>query len=463
MTGILLCLAAMLSSYVAARRSLGRGLAIVIAWGYFYGILRAYFAASGAYFLFDSALLGLYAVYFGRRAGASELVRTRSLRLWAATLVAWPFLLLLLPFQQVLISLVGLRAMVLPIPAMLLAASLRDEDLSILSVTLSLLNLIVLIFAVAEYTLGLARIFPQNNATALMFQMNDVANYTAYRIPGTFSQAHVYAGTMICTIPLLFAAWAKTGKTGRVKLIFMLGLAAALLGILLAAARMAFVMSALIMLFAIFKTQVDTKKRLALYAVIGCIAFTTVKNERLQRFTSLSDGEYVQERIAGSVNRTFFELLVEYPMGNGLGGGGTSIPYFLEQYIRNPVALESEYARIMLEQSIFGLLIWLAFLAWVFTRATAFLPTTWRDGRRLAWFTCLLFFCSAMIGIGLFTAVPSNVMIFAMIGWFSVRPASEPHTSSDQGRSEFRASHAGPRILAASSRSLPLTTRQTSI
>ena len=58
-------------------------------------------------------------------------------------------------------------------------------------------------------------------------------------------------------------------------------------------------------------------------------------NERWQRYKEL-DSQSVEDRISGSVNRSFLEVLVEYPMGNGLGGGGTSIPYFLASQVRNP-------------------------------------------------------------------------------------------------------------------------------
>jgi hypothetical protein len=419
-----LCLAAFVSSYAAGKRSTGSGVAAVLGWGYFYGLLRAYFAGTGGYFIFDSALVGLYLAHFVVRT-ESDRQPTQPLKTWVLILIAWPSLLVLLPLQPILISLVGLRASVLVLPAMLLGSRLRDEDLSKLSVALSFLNIAVLIVAAMEYTLGLERIFPRNDVTTLIYGMNDVAGYTAYRIPGTFSQAHVYAGTMICTIPFLFGAWVQSEIRRSARCILLiLGMAAALLGILLAAARMAFAIAVLIMIFATLKSGFGAKKRMAWYAMILCTATITIANERLQRFTSLSDGEYVESRIAGSVNRRFLEVLFEYPIGNGLGGGGTSIPYFLEPYVKNPVVLENEYARILLEETVFGLALWIAFLVWAFSRPTAFVRTVWHDGRRLAWFTCFLFFCSGFIGIGLFTSAPESVLIFLMLGWFSTRPRS---------------------------------------
>ena len=93
-----------------------------------------------------------------------------------------------------------------------------------------------------------------------------------------------------------------------------------------------------------------------------------IGEERFQRFMTLSDTEAVGERIAGSVNRGFWDLVVEYPMGNGMGGGGTSMPYFLQGHVRNPVGMESEFSRILLEQGIIGLVIFITFALWAATR-----------------------------------------------------------------------------------------------
>jgi len=42
----------------------------------------------------------------------------------------------------------------------------------------------------------------------------------------------------------------------------------------------------------------------------------------------------VAERLTGSVNMGFIELAQSHPFGNGLGGGGTSMPYWIQQKIR---------------------------------------------------------------------------------------------------------------------------------
>ena len=73
----------------------------------------------------------------------------------------------------------------------------------------------------------------------------------------------------------------------------------------------------------------------------------------------------VSERIGESVNDSFFDVISQHPLGRGLAGGGTSIPYFLREDREPAQIIENEYARIALEQGLPGLMIWLLFLVWV--------------------------------------------------------------------------------------------------
>jgi len=142
---------------------------------------------------------------------------------------------------------------------------------------------------------------------------------------------------------------------------------------------------------------------------------------RLQRFTDLSNAETVTERVRWSVNMTFFELAAQYPLGNGLGGGGSSIPYFLQDRIASPVGMENEYARIMLEQGIFGLLLWIAFIIWLFARGKGDPTDPWREGRRLAYCSCLIAFGTGLIGVGMFSSVPYTCLLLINAGWIAAR------------------------------------------
>jgi hypothetical protein len=423
--GGFLCAAAILSTYYFARRALVSGLITILIWGYAYGIMRANLASIGSYFIFDCALAGLYLGRFETFISTAERQFT-NLRCWVVALIAWPTLILLLPFQPIEISLVGLRGNVAFIPAILLGARLRDQDLSKLSLSVAFLNIASLSMAVAEYFSGIERFYPQNSVTELVYNMHDVAEHTYYRIPGTFVNQAAYAHTMIMTLPLLYGAVAITFRNRYRRTVLILGVLAALFGILLGASRSAFVLATLATTFALTSSTTTRRVRVSWCVVLVCVAAVAATNGRMQRFTTLQDTDAVETRLAGSINSTFWEILVDNPMGNGLGGGGTSIPYFWESHVRRVVGLESEYSRILIEQTLFGLLLWLCFLAWVFLRRVAFVTTVWREGRRLAWFVCLATFCQGMIGVGMFSSVPQTLLMFLWIGWFLIEPRP-PH------------------------------------
>jgi hypothetical protein len=121
----------------------------------------------------------------------------------------------------------------------------------------------------------------------------------------------------------------------------------------------------------------------------------------------------------------FFEVAAKYPFGNGLGGGGTSIPYFLRQRITNPVLMENEYARIMLEQGIMGLLMWIAFIFWLLSRRDRDRSDSWYIGRRLAWISCGTFFLTAVMGTGLLTSIPLTSLFLLLAGWIGAAQTRE--------------------------------------
>src|SRR5262249_5328799 len=139
--------------------------------------------------------------------------------------------------------------------------------------------------------------------------------------------------------------------------------------------------------------------------MLGGIGYLVSGEERLQRFLSLQNTEDVFGRIEGSVNMGFVELLTTYPLGNGLGGGGTSIPYFLLYLIRNPVVMENEYCRILLEQGVVGLALWLSFIVWSLSRPAPAPDHPWSLGCRLLWIAGLSTFALALFGTGMMTSI----------------------------------------------------------
>jgi hypothetical protein len=419
MVALIICALALVLSYFAGRVSLGYGLLGVLASGYFYGILRANLASPFGHFIFDFAVIGLY---FSQSWVQSE--ENRVLRRVVALLIVWPLLVCLLPFQSPLISIVGLRANVFFLPVMLLGARLTSKHLLPLGYGLAILNIAVLVFSTGEYFLGLERFFPLTSYTSLLYQSRtDVAGFL--RIPGTFVTAHVYAGTMVSGIPFLFGAWTHPSQSHKRRMILMVGMVAALLGVLMASTRVNFVAAVIVASIALFTGRLGNMKRIGWVLILLMIGYTAVTTERFGRFKSLGEEGVFSERIGGSVNRTFFEILLDYPMGNGLGAGGTSIPYFLQTEIKDPVAMESEYARILLEQGVIGLLLWVGFILWFLASLFKLKRDEWLTARRMAYAATVCSLGIGMIGIGLLTSVPNSFLTLLSMGWILVTPAPE--------------------------------------
>jgi hypothetical protein len=112
-------------------------------------------------------------------------------------------------------------------------------------------------------------------------------------------------------------------------------------------------------------------------------------------------------------------------MGNGLGGGGTSMPSFLADQIRNPVSMESEYARILLEQGIVGLLIWLAFIVWFIICSWTTPVGPWQTAQKLVWYCCVAYLLTGMIGTGMLTSIPQTMLMLLGMGWIVAKPVPE--------------------------------------
>ena len=416
MTALALCILALAVTFWAGKKSLGYGVVILLVFGYFYGIIRANVPTTFSHFLFDASLLGLYLSQKWSAPANSESLR--SLKVWILILFLWPCVMALMPTQPLLVSLVGLRGSIFFLPMAWLGAQLKPRDLRILAVGFAVLNSVVFGFAAAEYFLGIQRFYPENAVTIIIYASSDVAG-GFYRIPATFANAHNFGGAMVASIPYLLGAWEQTQKR-VLRILFILGTVAALWGVLMSATRLNFVIGGGLVILALWHGRMRTSRRILFAALIVGMAFAALSNGRFQRFKSLSDTDFVQERISGSVNRGFLEILLEYPMGNGLGGGGTSIPYFLPGQVRNPIGTETEYLRILCEQGLSGLTLWIGFILWfLFQYRAAFAPGPWVSARRMIWFLSAITLLTAFIGNGMLTAIPSAALLLLGIGFSS--------------------------------------------
>ena len=424
MLALAICVVAFLTCYWAGRRSLGQGLVALMFFGYFYGILRANLITTFSHFIFDAGMVGLFLSPKWRAVSSEQKKRSKILMTWATILIGWPCLVLLLPFQPFLVSLVGLRGHIFFVPLLLLGARMSRKDLVEFSAGIAVLDLVAVGFATAEYFMGVPRFYPESPVTEIIYHSQDVEG-GFYRIPAIFTAAHAFGGTMVATIPFLIGLW-STAQDRLLRMLGLIGMPVALMGILMSATRLNFVLGCAMITFVVATAKIKTKHRVILLLIIMAVGVAALRNVRFQRFKSLTDTEAVSERIAGSVNRSFWELLAQYPMGNGLGGGGTSIPYFLQGQVRNPIGLESEYARILCEQGVIGLLLWLAFIVWFFSRMrVAFAKGAWATTRRMLWCLTFVLFGTGLIGTGLMTSIPGTVLMMLAIGW-SVLPESSP-------------------------------------
>ncbi|MGH8013675.1 MAG: O-antigen ligase family protein [Candidatus Binataceae bacterium] len=416
-----LCVAAFALCLIEGRKALWRGVAAVMVVGYAYGIVRANVPETMAHFIFDAGAVGLYLAMLLRPLKRMQRLRLRPLMPWLICLIAWPMLLFVIPIQDPLVQLVGLRGAIFFLPFILLGAMLENKDWYRLAWVFAGLNLVAFVFALAEAHFGLTLFYPRNAVTQLIYRSRDVrvGEHSLFRIPAVFTQSAAYAGVMVGTVPILVAMLHLQRRKRWPRNVFLGSLAIAAIGVFLAASRTEAIFLIMLVCIATLSGRIRTLPWAGWMAVFGVVALLVATVPRLQRVTTLDNSKYVKTRVEGSVNESFLTLMFEYPMGNGLGGGGTSMPYFLKGRLRNPVQIENEYGLIMLEEGIPGLLLWIAFLIWVITRPAPRKSEQWYIARWLARFLCLAVFVTAVLGTGLLTAIPGTGILLMYCGWLA--------------------------------------------
>jgi hypothetical protein len=416
--GILFLLVAFVGAFRATFRSLGWGFLAVFGVGYFNGVVRANFLSVFTTFMFDAAVAGLY---LGFLLGTSRRARgggAGAAGPFVLFLIAWPALLSIVPVNHLLVQLVALRATVWFLPALLIATRLTATDLAVVSRGLVVLNLMALAGGVYVYLYGVEALYPMNSVTQIIYKSGDVAGYKYHRIPSTFLNAHSYGGTMLFTLPFLLDRLAEARVRLADRLLAGSGVLAAAGGMLMCAARSPLFVFGVAMALAWVLTRCSPKFGLILAALIGGGWWAASTNERFQRAGSLQDTEVVAGRLAGSANEHFAELLVQYPLGAGMGSSvGTSLPYFLADVAPEPIGLENEYSRILVDQGWVGLGGWLAFVVWLYVRPPSDRPPApWRLGVVLMYSLTLATWLTAFIGTGVLSSIPGSVLLLTQMG-----------------------------------------------
>jgi hypothetical protein len=253
----------------------------------------------------------------------------------------------------------------------------------------------------------------------LIYLSKDLVGHTQYRIPSFFANAHAYGGTMVMGLPLLLGALVQKHKTPARFQLLVLGVGTALLGVLMSAAKTHFMVAGILIIVATFSLRSRVGYAVGWLILLCGIGWFASGEQRLQRFEELRDTDAVAERISWSVNMNFIEIATQYPFGNGLGGGGTSIPYFL--------------------QGLTGLFIWVLFILWIFTRRNRDREDPWYVGRRLAFVSCGVYFVMGLIGTGLLTSIPQTSLFLVLVGWVGARQAQTEVEVVPQRRAEAQA------------------------
>jgi hypothetical protein len=421
MLAIAFCLMAFAACYVAGRRALWAGFLATMVVGYFYGIVRANLESHFSHFIFDFGAVGFYFALLTRRDTPIQRFKMRRVMPWVLALMGWPLLMMLLPLQPPMVQLVGLRGQIFFIPFVLVGAMLDGNEMRKIAAGLAVLSLIEIAFALAEVKFGLTRFYPVNAVDQIIYNSMDVrvGSTMVFRIPATFVQAAAFGGNMATSLPLLLGAMIQERRGSSRRKLLLIALGASALGVFLSASRSQATMLFVLGIAATFSGRARNFPWFAWVGLLAVVGLLVAFSPRMQRFVTLENTSYLKKRVYSSVSSNFVDLAIEYPLGNGLGGGGTSMPYFLQSQLRDPVVMENEYARIMLEQGLPGLAIWLAFIVWTLTRPLPRETEPWYLGKWLARVALTYCFMIAPTGMGLLTSIPGTAMLLVFAGWIA--------------------------------------------
>jgi hypothetical protein len=412
--GVILSLLAFVVARWFARRSLAHGTGFVLLTGAGYGLVRAHLQDPGSYFLFDSALLGLYS-----RALPTAVRRCRGaikpLENFVFVLCALPVLLFLAsPFfdsQPLEVQLLGLRAAAFFVPSVLIGFALDEDEWFELSRWSCWVAIACAGLAISELLLGVETFIPVSDASFLVYASNDVVGGpTSLRIPSSFASAHGYSGTMVALLPVIFRAYKRRGSS---RLLRNCGTIAASFGALISGARTPMV----VLLALLVATALSSLRKPAALAGLGALVLAlglvVPSIAQFRRIETLQDPEVLTVRVEQSVNESFFDIATNAPLGHGLAMAfGTSVPSFLARDAKPQIGLENEYARLAVELGLPGLGLWLAFVLWCIGGP----PLKHGTGEFAGWVFCVAAWANGLIGAGILAAIPGTLLLLLQMG-----------------------------------------------
>ncbi len=368
LSGEILLPAGSLGSAWLTRRSVGDGLGLLLFIGSVYGLARCRVLDGFTHFWFDASSIGAYAALYSR-ATSGKTPGLFGLKRWIFALAVIPLLLILLsPFldaQPVLVQLLGLRPALFFLPFLLVGGLVQPSDARQL----------------ARWAVGSRARHCGRGHRRVCYRRRAVfscqrsfsnhlplSRYRRERTRFVFPRRSARRTPTEARWSDSFHSWCfcSSHETLRERALGAIALGCAALGVFACGARLPFIGLLVVAATIVIRGVRRNDIRVAAVAIGAVLALTVSRDERLQRFETLSDSAYVGSRFEGSVNENLLEILAEHPVGRGLGSAvGTSIPYFLAAESRPQVGLENEFARIGIEQGLVGLLLWLAFGALV--------------------------------------------------------------------------------------------------
>ena len=333
-------------------------------------------------------------------------------------LLALPTLVLLgSPFiggQPFLVQLVGLRSSLLFVPSLALGARMTERDVREFSSWAGVSAVIATGFALAELAFGVEAFYPLNAATAGMYQTFAVSGLTL-RLPACFASSHLYGGTLVLLIPIL---WTRLEDRTRKRALTVLFLACAASAAFLCSSRIPVLqLAALVLTIVALGRRSPSLTLGALIAVVG-IWILVGAEERFRRYETLGREDIVSERVHSSVNYSLLDVVLDAPLGHGLASAfGTSIPYFLAEDALPQEGLESEVSRIALELGVIGLAAWMLFIARSLLAGFLAAQGSGRLSYALMFVSISAAAAMSLIGAGFMSAIPATLVMFLQIGW----------------------------------------------
>jgi len=222
---------------------------------------------------------------------------------------------------------------------------------------------------------------------------------------------------MFSSLIFLVTAFTRPRRWNLERAWLAIGVATAVAGVTICGARQPIVAAVLVLFGAWWAGGFSSRLGAIIFLLITSGTLVVSIDERFQRILTLEDTEAVKSRVYDSMNGSFVELVLDYPLGAGMGtANGTSIPYFLADRAPTPIGMENEYSRILVDQGWVGLLLWAGFLSWLFfpppTR-----PTPHKQAvAGLLYAATFVTWATASIGTGTLTSIPGSMLLLLQMG-----------------------------------------------